>query len=214
MGSGAHAVPANTTPDDTGAKAAIAPGPATGSAVYAQGLTSAKVVNTKATSQTVTIPEAAGRHAAVIDDEVGNEPARETTLASDQVELGPFATVLLIPWRNATERDGGPHHGDKTGRQSFFDILLPQMPIACSGCNMPQSSSVRSRVCRFYSSSVKTPQGAAIFSLVVAGWLVGVQILNWFNDRWAPNTKVHGCSRSVAYDARRTPIAGGTHYLP
>ena len=64
-------------------------------AVYAQGLTSAKgrllvLINTKATPQTVTVPGASGKHAAVIDSAVGNEAAREVTLAADAIELGAF----------------------------------------------------------------------------------------------------------------------------
>lgn len=49
----------------------------------------------------MTVPGAAGRHAALIDADVGNEPAREVTLASDAVRLGAFATAL-VHWANAS----------------------------------------------------------------------------------------------------------------
>ena len=71
-----------------------------GHAVHAQGLTSAKgrvlvLINTKASPQTVTVTGGKGTHAAIIDDRVGNHAAREVVLASDQVALGPFATVFV-----------------------------------------------------------------------------------------------------------------------
>ena len=101
-------------------------------AVYAQGLTSAKgrllvLINTKATPQTVTVTGASGKHAAVIDSAVGNEAAREVTLAADAIELGAFgerdrgrplslrcvftaegavlcvAATMLVHWANATK---------------------------------------------------------------------------------------------------------------
>ena len=79
-----------------------------GNAVYTQGLTSAKghvlvLINTKAAAQTVTVSGAKGTHAAIIDEQVGNHAAREVVLASDQVELAPFATVF-VHWNNHTVR--------------------------------------------------------------------------------------------------------------
>ena len=84
----------DTTTTADAADAADA-GKGSADAVYAQGLTSAKgrllvLINTKATPQTVTVPGASGKHAAVIDSAVGNEAAREVTLAANAIELGAF----------------------------------------------------------------------------------------------------------------------------
>jgi hypothetical protein len=81
-------------------------GGTTSSSVYAQGLRSQKgsvlvLINTKATAQTVSVAGARGKHAATIDGAVGNEAAREATLASDSIDLGPFAT-MLVHWTNGT----------------------------------------------------------------------------------------------------------------
>ena len=72
------------------------------SPVYAQGLTSAKgrvmvLINTKAVPQAVDVPGAAGKFASTIDDAVGNEAARISTLETDIVQLGPFAT-MFVSW--------------------------------------------------------------------------------------------------------------------
>ena len=82
-------------PDTADAADAADAGKGSADAVYAQGLTSAKgrllvLINTKATPQTVTVPGASGKHAAVIDSAVGNEAAREVTLPADAIELGAF----------------------------------------------------------------------------------------------------------------------------
>lgn len=74
--------------------------------VYAQGLRSEKgrvvvLINTKSTVQSVIVPGAAGKHAGIIDTQVGNDAAREVTISSDTVELRAFATVF-IHWSNAT----------------------------------------------------------------------------------------------------------------
>ena len=81
--------------DTTTADDAADAGKGSADTVYAQGLTSAKgrllvLINTKATPQTVTVTGASGKHAAVIDSAVGNEAAREVTLAADAIELGAF----------------------------------------------------------------------------------------------------------------------------
>ena len=70
--------------------------------VYAQGLASAKgrvivLINMRASTQTVRVPGATGKHALTIDSTVGNEPAREGTLTSDVIELKEFAT-MFIQW--------------------------------------------------------------------------------------------------------------------
>ena len=90
-GSDAHAPPRDRK--DTSAVEA-------GDGVFAQGLQSSKgrvlvLINTRAASATATVPGAAWKPAKVIDSSVGNEPARELTLGSDHIELGPFAVNIV-----------------------------------------------------------------------------------------------------------------------
>ena len=71
-----------------------------GDGIFAQGLQSSKgrvlvLINTRAASATATVPGAAGKRAKIIDSLVGNEPARESTLGSDHVELGSFAVTIV-----------------------------------------------------------------------------------------------------------------------
>ena len=73
---------------------------AANASVYAQGLTSARgrvlvLINTKATQQAIDVPGAAGKRASTIDNAVGNEAARESTLEADLVQLGAFATMFV-----------------------------------------------------------------------------------------------------------------------
>ena len=103
-GSDAHA-PGKTTPPQNGKllhPSQIDQGnnPALGSGIFAQGLHSSRgrvlaLINTKATGATVNVPGATGRRAKIIDSLVGNEEARESTLVSDTVELGPFAVTFV-----------------------------------------------------------------------------------------------------------------------
>ena len=53
------------------------------------------LINTKATSATVKVSGVTGKKAKIIDSLVGNEAARESTLASDTVELGSFAVMFV-----------------------------------------------------------------------------------------------------------------------
>ena len=71
-----------------------------GNGIFAQGLQSSNgrvlvLINTKATSATVKVSGATGKKAKIIDSLVGNEAARESTLASDTVELGSFAVMFV-----------------------------------------------------------------------------------------------------------------------
>ena len=76
------------------------PPPPPGNGIFAQGLSSSRgsvllLINTKATNATVMVPDAVGKEAKTIDMLVGNEAARESTLASDTVELGSFAVTFV-----------------------------------------------------------------------------------------------------------------------
>eukprot|EP00912_Choanoflagellata_sp_UC4_P000609 UC4_evm1s379 len=70
------------------------------SSIYAQGIRSSKgkilvLINTKSTEEKVLVYNAKGKNATIIDGEVGNEPARDVKLATDEISLSPFATIFL-----------------------------------------------------------------------------------------------------------------------
>eukprot|EP00051_Salpingoeca_urceolata_P000384 m.33874 g.33874 ORF g.33874 m.33874 type:complete len:555 (+) comp10536_c0_seq1:149-1813(+) len=71
--------------------------------VFAQGIDSDKgrllvLINKKSTSVTVHIAGASGKHAAVLDSTVGNRPAKNTTLTSDDISMAAFAT-MFVSWQ-------------------------------------------------------------------------------------------------------------------
>ena len=71
-----------------------------GNGIFAQGLQSSKgrvlvLINTRSASATTTVPGAAGKRTKIIDSLVGNEQARESTLVSYTIELGPFAVIIV-----------------------------------------------------------------------------------------------------------------------